>query len=211
LHLFALHKGAGDGEPGEIDVRPVPDCGMLTPVISMRVLTSDDWPLWRSLRLDALAEAPHAFGSGLADWQGDGDREARWRARLEIPGSHNVVALLGDEPVGMASGVPAKAASEVELKSMWVAPSARGRGVGEALLAEVERWAHARGATRFVLCIAEGNGAASGLYRRTGFAFTGASDLMLDGVRRELGMAKELHPTGATPTKAREIRSTPLP
>ncbi len=168
---------------------------MLTPVTTLRVLTSDDWPLWRSLRLEALAEAPDAFGSGLADWQGDGDQEPRWRARLEIPDSHNVVAFLDGTPAGMAGGVPAENAGEVELKSMWVSPSARGRGLGEALLAEVERWARARGATRFVLCVAEGNEAAAALYLRTGFAFTGESDLMLDGVRRELGMAKELDPS----------------
>jgi hypothetical protein len=28
----------------------------------------------------------------LADWQSDGDRSERWRARLDIPGSHNLVA-----------------------------------------------------------------------------------------------------------------------
>lgn len=73
----------------------------------MRVLTPDDWRAWRQLRLAALAEAPDAFGSRLADWQGDGDREERWRARLGIPGSFNVVAVLDGEPAGLASGVPA--------------------------------------------------------------------------------------------------------
>ncbi|MFJ1458216.1 GNAT family N-acetyltransferase [Nocardia sp. N2S4-5] len=42
-------------------------------MIEMRVLTADNWMLWRELRLQALAEAPQAFGSRLADWQGDGD------------------------------------------------------------------------------------------------------------------------------------------
>lgn len=53
------------------------------------MLTPDDWPIWRELRLAALAEAPQAFGSRLADWQGEGDREERWRDRLSIPGSCN--------------------------------------------------------------------------------------------------------------------------
>jgi hypothetical protein len=54
-------------------------------MLELRTLESDDWRLWRELRLGALAEAPHAFGSTLAEWQGPGDREERWRSRLSIP------------------------------------------------------------------------------------------------------------------------------
>ncbi|MGW4487749.1 hypothetical protein ACWEOE_28355 [Amycolatopsis sp. NPDC004368] len=43
----------------------------------IRVLTADDWREWRALRSRALTEAPEAFGASLADWQGDGDTEAR--------------------------------------------------------------------------------------------------------------------------------------
>lgn len=46
-------------------------------MIELIAITSDDWQLWRSLRLRALEEAPHAFGSRRADWK-DAD-EARWR------------------------------------------------------------------------------------------------------------------------------------
>jgi hypothetical protein len=83
-------------------------------VIKLCVLSPDDWPLWRRLRLAALAEAPYAFGSRLADWQGDGDRAERWRDRLALPGSYNVVALLDEQPAGMASGVPADEPGVVE-------------------------------------------------------------------------------------------------
>jgi hypothetical protein len=38
-------------------------------VIELRFLTPDDWSVWRSLRLSALAESPGAFGSRLADWR----------------------------------------------------------------------------------------------------------------------------------------------
>lgn len=51
-------------------------------MLQLRVLAPEDWRLWRGLRLEALREAPYAFGSKLADWQGDGDTQERWRDRL---------------------------------------------------------------------------------------------------------------------------------
>lgn len=162
-------------------------------MIEIRRLSSNDWALWRRLRLAALTESPAAFGSQLADWQGDGDREDRWRSRLDIPGSHNIAAILDNKPVGMASGVPTLDEGVVGLISMWVAPTARRRGIGHALVKEVERWGRNVGARVLRLHVADGNGAAAGLYLRNGFVYTGEQDdLMADGVRRELVMAKEL-------------------
>jgi ribosomal protein S18 acetylase RimI-like enzyme len=167
--------------------------GNLTPVIELRTLAPDDWPVWRELRLAALAEAPHAFGSRLADWQGDGDRPERWRARLEIPGSYHVVAVLDGRPAGMVSGVPTEEPGVVELISMWVDPAARGRGVADRLVAAVERWARQARAKVVKLAVAQDNEAAAALYRRTGFEVTGElGDPMPDGLRRERIMAKQL-------------------
>jgi ribosomal protein S18 acetylase RimI-like enzyme len=167
--------------------------GTLAGVIELRILGQDDWQVWRALRLAALTEAPYAFASTLADWQGEGDREARWRDRLGIAGSHNAVAALDGEPVGMASGVPSEQEDTVELISMWVAATARGRGVGDALVRDVERWALLSGARVLRLGVTDGNEAAAGLYLRSGFAYTGEpGDLMADGVRRERVMAKHL-------------------
>jgi ribosomal protein S18 acetylase RimI-like enzyme len=151
-------------------------------VITIDELVPDDWPRWRELRLAALAEAPYAFSSRLADWQGDGDTEARWRARLcEV--AYNVLATLDREPAGMISGT---AGSPVELLSLWVAPAARGRGVGDALVRAVLAWAARRGeATR--LSVYERNAPAIALYRRHGFAVVG-EEPAVPGAPRELIM-----------------------
>jgi GNAT superfamily N-acetyltransferase len=138
-------------------------------VVDLRVLTSDDWRLWRELRLAALAEAPDAFGSRLADWQGEGDREERWRSRLAMPGSHNLVAEIDACPVGMASGIPSDDPQARELIAMWVRPKARGSGVGDALIRAVAQWARASGAARLRLVVYEHNTAAKALYQRNGF------------------------------------------
>lgn len=166
---------------------------MIRGVTVLRVVTPDDWTVWRELRLAALAEAPYAFGSRLVDWQGDGDRAERWRARLELPGSYNIVALVDGIPAGMASGVPTDKAGVVELISMWVSPRARGRGVGDLLVEAVRRWAVEGGATELRLAVTESNDPAETLYRRHGFRRTvDPPELMPDGVRREYAMSVAL-------------------
>ncbi|MFD9894601.1 GNAT family N-acetyltransferase [Amycolatopsis sp. NPDC059027] len=139
-------------------------------MISLRVLTAEDWAAWREMRLAALREAPEAFGASLADWQGAGDTELRWRQRL---GGHsfNVLAALNGKPAGMASGMPRD--DVVELISMWVAPFARGRGVGDALVVAVVEWAKEHGAERVVLRVQPSNQYAAALYRRHGFRVRG--------------------------------------
>ncbi|MCU1648799.1 MAG: hypothetical protein JWN03_9074 [Nocardia sp.] len=96
-------------------------------MLTIRVLTGADWPLWRQLRLTALAEAPHAFKSTLAEWQVDA--EHRWHLRFDDPATYNIAIVIDDQPVGMASGVPAEK-TVVELRSVWVSPHARGQGAG---------------------------------------------------------------------------------
>jgi GNAT superfamily N-acetyltransferase len=162
-------------------------------VTELRVLTADDWRIWRELRLAALAEAPRAFGSRLADWQGEGDREERWRDRLSIPGSCNLVALVDGSPAGMASGIPGDEPGVAELISMWVSPAARGRGVGDRLIAAIEQWARQAGAGVLKLAVTESNANARALYLRSGFTDTAdPAELMPDGVRWEVIMAKKL-------------------
>jgi ribosomal protein S18 acetylase RimI-like enzyme len=160
-------------------------------MLELRALGSDDWRVWRELRLAALAEAPEAFGSTLAQRTGAGDREERWRARLEIPGARDVVAVLDGHPVGMASGVPAEEGASVELISMWVSPVARGQGAGDLLIGAVERWAVERHAKTLRLSVRPDNGQAIALYERHGFADSGEpGDLLPDGGRRERVMVK---------------------
>jgi ribosomal protein S18 acetylase RimI-like enzyme len=183
--------------PHASDARLVADpsqgvpCHRVHPMTELRTLTPDDWPLWRELRLRALAEAPYAFASKLADWQGAGDRERRWRDRLLWGGSHNVVALLDGRPAGMASGVPAEQGS-VELVSMWVAPEARAQGVGDAVVGDVARWATVTGADRLLLAVRADNARAVAFYRRLGFQDRGTLPRESEEEPLELRMEKEL-------------------
>ncbi len=137
-------------------------------MMRLRALSPGDWRLWRELRLQALAEAPYAFGSKLSDWQGAGDTPERWRARLvNVP--LNVIAYLDNDAAGMIGATAANENGEVELISLWVAPIARGRGVGDALVECVIAWARDHAARFVVLAVAQGNRAAIQLYERHGF------------------------------------------
>jgi ribosomal protein S18 acetylase RimI-like enzyme len=135
--------------------------------IEFRALSVEDWQIWRQIRLQALAEAPYAFSTDLADWQGAGDTEERWRSRLSsVP--LNLVAYLGNIPAGMASGT-APYDNAVELISMWVAPFARGHGLADGLISAVVAWAARQGVRRVSLVVYRNNARAIALYQKHGF------------------------------------------
>ena len=141
----------------------------MTPMVETKRLSPDDGPEWRAVRLRALEEAPYAFGSTLAAWQGEHDTEARWRDRLEnVP--LNVVAWLDGCPAGQVAGTAPDPERHVELISMWVAPEARGRGVADALIATAVQWARERSAVAVVLWVRRSNPPAIATYERNGFA-----------------------------------------
>ncbi|KAJ5181147.1 Acyl-CoA N-acyltransferase [Penicillium cf. griseofulvum] len=136
-------------------------------MISLRNIGPNEWETWKHQRLAALANAPHAFSSKFEDWENA--PEQRWRDRLSICGGYQVVASLQDMIVGMAAGVLLDEPETVELVSMWVSPASRGRGVGDALVAAVEKWAYGSGATTLKLSVVKDNHSARKLYIRNGF------------------------------------------
>lgn len=59
------------------------------------------------------------------------------------------------------------------ITALVVAPSARGRGMGRALLAAAEEWARARGCYRLTVTSAEHREGAHAFYPRWGLPYTG--------------------------------------
>lgn len=145
---------------------------------AIRTLHPDDWPVYRDLRLRALDEAPYAFCSTFAEESQRTDDA--WAARLAAPalGAYQqgwpFAAELDGTPVGL-SWVKMEGAG-ASLYQVWVAPEARGRGVGAALLDAAIAWARARRAQALHLGVTAGDGAAARLYRRAGFVDVGAPE-----------------------------------
>lgn len=134
-------------------------------------LRPGEGPRLRAIRLRALADAPEAFATTFAESEG---RPAEaWEAQIhELP---TFVWCEGDADVGLVRGAPRDGDPEAGyLISMWVAPEARGRGIGAALVGEVVAWARGSGLRRLYLDVGLHNAGARRLYERMGFVPTGA-------------------------------------
>jgi ribosomal protein S18 acetylase RimI-like enzyme len=145
----------------------------------IRTLRPDDWPVYRDLRLRALADSPAAFGSNHAEESQRADEA--WAARLAAPALGNyqqgwpLAAVVDGVPAGLAwVKLDGAGATTASIYQVWVAPEARGRGVGAALLDAAIDWARTRRATAVRLDVTVDIGAAERLYRRMGFVDVGA-------------------------------------
>jgi GNAT superfamily N-acetyltransferase len=87
---------------------------------------------------------------------------------LEPPNGVLLLARVSGKPVGLA-GVRHLDTDVAEVKSMYVVPEHRGRGLGAMLLREVERIAAERGCTRSRLDTSDFLTDAIGLYRAAGY------------------------------------------
>src|ERR1700731_4718233 len=99
-------------------------------MVLVRETVTGDWQALRDIRLEALRDAPAAFGSTYEREARRG--EARWRDWIARGGIF--LAYLPDlgasDSAGLIGGYQEDPVT-VELVSMYVRPSARGRGVGE--------------------------------------------------------------------------------
>jgi GNAT superfamily N-acetyltransferase len=141
-------------------------------MVLVREAIADDWQALRDIRLAALRDAPEAFGSTYEQQATFG--EADWLRRIASGGTFlaYLPEVSASQPAGLAGGY-AERPGLVELVSMYVRPRARGRGVGEALVASVIEWAQARDAASVHLWVTEANRPARLLYQRCGFTLTG--------------------------------------
>jgi GNAT superfamily N-acetyltransferase len=168
-------------------------------MVMVREVVAADWQALRDIRLEALRDAPDAFGSTFA--REAAFSEADWKGRISRGG--NFLGYLPEasasEPAGLIGGYQEEP-QMVELVGMYVRPRARGRGVGEALIATVIDWAQARNAASVHLWVTETNKPARLLYERCGFSLTSERQpLPSNPALGEVGMVRPLRPTSASP------------
>ncbi|HEX6911540.1 MAG TPA: GNAT family N-acetyltransferase [Longimicrobium sp.] len=154
----------------------------------LRMLTADDAAAYQALRLRGLRESPSAFGSSYEE---EVDRPLEVVAqRLSGAPEAAVVGAFGED--GALAGIGAvrrepqrKARHRAGIFGMYVAPEARGRGVGRALLrALVDHARSLDGVDRLELGVESTNAAARALYLAVGFTTYGVQpDAYRDGER----------------------------
>jgi RimJ/RimL family protein N-acetyltransferase len=144
----------------------------------IRPLHAEDAAGFQALRLRGLRESPEAFGSTYEEEAGVPLDEIA--ARL-ARGAEGEDVVFGADGEGVLVGVAGlrrdshrKARHRAHVWGMYVAPEARGRGLGRALLESLI--AHARtltGIERLTLSVVPDNRAARSLYLRLGFVSYG--------------------------------------
>jgi GNAT superfamily N-acetyltransferase len=121
-----------------------------------------DDPVATALRSDLLRDLQRRYG-------GDGDNTPIAPGQFDPPAGAFLVAWYDGRPAGCA-GWRGRGEGDAELKRMWVALDARGRGVARALLRAVEDSARGAGRTRVVLETGTAQPEAIGLYEASGYA-----------------------------------------
>jgi GNAT superfamily N-acetyltransferase len=134
-------------------------------------LGAGDEDRYREVRLRALADAPQAFASTFE--RENGFSRDVWTSRLTSDSAVYLLAVDDGRAVGTASGRIEEQPGTAQLLGMWVAPEARGRGVGQALIEMIVDWARGRGMERLGLWVTEANDPARALYEKSGFLPTG--------------------------------------
>jgi len=132
--------------------------------------SGEDWRALRAIRLEALRDTPEAYGEtyeSAAEFSDDQWREAAttW--------SYFIAERDGDV-VGMVSGGEHdKYPGTLWMYSLYVTPSARGRGVADQLVDAVTAWARDGGVSELYLHVTMRAQRAKAFYTRIGFEATG--------------------------------------
>jgi ribosomal protein S18 acetylase RimI-like enzyme len=142
-------------------------------VTEVRAARAEEWRDVRDLRLRALADAPHAFGSTLEREREYGEREwLGWISGWDESTNRLAVGIQEEAWVGMAVGSRTGEDELGHVYGMWVDPRARRAGLGRRLLVDVTTWLRSLGASEIELGVTATNRGALAFYERMGFVDT---------------------------------------
>jgi L-amino acid N-acyltransferase YncA len=150
-------------------------------MVDLRAMTAADWPAVERIWLEGIATGHATFETETPTWEEfDASR---------LP-EHRLVAEVEGEVVGWAALSPVSRRpcyEGVAEHSVYVAESARGRGIGRALLEALLASAEAAGIWTVQTSIFPENDASLALHERVGFRVVGRRERIarLDGAWRD--------------------------
>jgi GNAT superfamily N-acetyltransferase len=140
--------------------------------LSIRRCGLDDWRDLRSIRLEALADTPDAYGSTYEEsvlWS-----DAQWKNAASTR-----LYYLADRDgavVGMVSGGLNDAHPGTRwLYGMYVTPNERGSGTAALMVRAIDDWARSHGVAEVYLHVTTSVPRARAFYEKLGFRPTGES------------------------------------
>ena len=151
------------------------------PACKLRPLLAEDWPAAAEIYWDGMRSGLATFETEVPSWE-------EWDAAHHP--DHRLVAELDGEVVGWAALAPVsgrRCYAGVAENSVYVAPEARGRGVGRQLLEALIAGARASGLWTIQCSIFPENRASLVLHERCGFRVVGTRDRIAkrDGIWRD--------------------------
>ena len=160
-------------------------------MVEIRGMTRDDWPDVEAIYAAGIATGDATFEASTPSW------EEFDRGRLR---EHRLVAVGDGEIVGWAALAPTSARecySGVVEHSVYVAESARGQGVGRALMEAVLAEADGAGLWTIQTSIFPENAASVALHERLGFRVVGRRERIaqLAGVWRDTVLLERRSPS----------------
>jgi RimJ/RimL family protein N-acetyltransferase len=151
--------------------------------LTIRSIEAEEWPLWRNLRLQSLADSPDAFRPTLEEERSQSDEW--WIEIIGSTANHPRgglwIAEEDGEAVGMLFGRLSTDLDVLDVGAMWVAPRFRQMGVAAELLEAAMQWARESGAGRGELWVTEENAVALSFYKKAGFQPTADTQRLREG------------------------------
>jgi RimJ/RimL family protein N-acetyltransferase len=140
-------------------------------VMQVRILSEQDAAAYQAIRLQSLQDHPEAFSSSFEE---EAQRTTEEVAQLLSAPSVTVYGVFDDEQligiVALIRNPRPKLLHRATIGGMYVAPAARGRGVGKALLdAAIDQAAASPEVEDLTLAVTCGNESARALYVKAGF------------------------------------------
>lgn len=139
--------------------------------MKIRLLTLDDWQIWRSLRLEALQNSPESLASSYEEEMKYSQEE--WKNKLI---KSNVFGAFVNNKLIAGAGFynlnRLKTMHRGDLFAMYVTPKYRGQGIASQLIEVVINHAKSRVIQLHLSCVTN-NESAVKLYQKYGFRIYG--------------------------------------